>query len=253
MKKGSDVFCTVDEGVAVLKNTSLPTLIVEGRSDMLFYRNIEQLCLDSEIDILPVGSRQTLIKLYERRAEFSASNVAFLADSDLFCVSEYPASLTGIIFTKGYSIENDILSGGKAFRTINKRNKKQWNDLLEELSRWFASLAHRKMIGEQVEYADHPNQVVDFQTIKLRKKAAMSLIQDEQLSSKVKLIRQSPIFFLRGHTLLNALGHFLALKNTEPKCSKDMLLHIDVVAWDSNSTLCELIQKIKVSISDRKA
>ena len=56
----------------------------------------------------PVGGRETLLAVYKRRNEFAHLPVAFVADRDLWLFSGIPPDYPDIIWTEGYSIENDL-------------------------------------------------------------------------------------------------------------------------------------------------
>lgn len=68
---------TVDELVASLRRTTLPTVLVEGSDDMNVYRWIEDRLDPAQVSILTCGGRNTLLQVYERRAEFSRLNHTF--------------------------------------------------------------------------------------------------------------------------------------------------------------------------------
>lgn len=252
MKKANSPTLDEDELVAALRNSTLPTLLVEGRSDMEIFNAIEELCFDGGIDILPVNGRRVLINLYERRLEYSGTPVAFLADSDMYIFSGHPDKLSDVVFTSGYSIENDLLQGGKALRMINSKHGAEWKQILEILCHWFSSVVHRHMAGEVVEYSQHPSQIVDFASGKLMPTAQAVLVKSESLSAAAKVVFDFPLKCIRGHTLLNALGHFLAQKKQRPQCSKDMLIRLDLVSWESNPSLSRLITEIRAAIPNKQ-
>lgn len=235
---------TASEVVSTLRNSSLPTLIVEGRSDMVLYQAIEEMCFANSIDVMPVGSRTTLFEVHSRRAEFSKTPVAFLADRDMFAFGSIPPEHSGIIFTSGYSIENDILAGGKAFRILSKKHVPLWSNVLSAMSQWFASVVHRYLNGEAVEYKQHPCQIVDFANASLKPAATANVLSIAVLSPQAKTVLDTPILKLRGHTLLDGFGHFLATVKQNPKCNKDVLLRMDLVSWESNNSINKLIEEV---------
>ena len=248
MTKANEALLSVDEVVATLRNSSLPTLLVEGRSDMDVFCALEEICFESRVDVLPVGGRLALFELFKRRSEFAGTPVAFLADSDMYVFNQPEPEFSGVIFTDGYSIENDILSGGKAFRLLHGKNRVQWEKLIEALSYWFASIAHRVLVGEIVEYKQHPNRLVCFSSTKLTPLGESLSINSDVLCEKSKKVINEPTKYLRGHTLLDAFGHFAAAVKLKPKCSKDMLLRVDLVSWDSNDCLVRIINEVRTSI-----
>lgn len=248
MTKASDAHLNVDELVATLRNSSLPTLLVEGRSDMDLFYALEEMCFESSIDVLPIGGRVALFEVFKRRTEFRATPVAFLADSDMFIFGNVPPELSGIIFTEGYAIENDILSGGKAFRMISGKNRTKWAKVISSLSKWFAAATHRYLNGETVEYSQHPAQLLCFIAGTLTPLSQAVLIEPEPLCEQAKRVLAEPTKYLRGHTLLDALGHFLATAKQRPRCSKDVLLRMDLVSWETNPSLQRIVTGVQMAI-----
>ena len=102
---------TVDECVALLRRTDLQTVIVEGKDDMQIYQWAERRVGIQKANVLPVGGRETLLAVYKRRSEFAHLPVAFVADRDLWLFSGIPPGYPDIIWTEGYSIENDLYAG----------------------------------------------------------------------------------------------------------------------------------------------
>jgi hypothetical protein len=249
MTKVNDELLSPDEIVATLRNSALPTLLVEGRSDMDLFQAVEDLCFENRIDILPAGSRSALFEVFKRRTEFKRTPVAFLADSDMFLFSNVPPDLTGIVFTDGYSIENDILAGGKALRLVGGRHRQKWENILASLARWFAAVTHRYLAGELVEYAQHPSRLVDFSSATLTSLSRSMLVTRNAVCPEARRVLAAPKKYLRGHTLLDALGHFMAETKHRPKCSKDVLLRIDLVSWETNRSFKRLIARIHTTVS----
>ena len=245
MTKGSSESLSVDEYVATLRNSALPTLLVEGRSDMSMFQSIEDECFSGEVDILPVGGRTSLFEIYSRRVEYRDSNVAFLADADMFAFGSPPREYTDVIFTHGYSIENDILSGGEALKVITRKHKSQWEKILRALCHWFASIVHRCLEGEFVTYNFHPSKIVDFHSGEIHPAYRSVLISGYLLRSEAAGIALSPIRYLRGHTLIDGIGHFLAETKFRPKCSKEFLLHLDVLSWEDNVAISRIVSEVR--------
>jgi hypothetical protein len=248
MTKVNDVALSPDEIVATLRNSTLPTLLVEGRSDMGLFHDLEDMCFGSRIDIMPTGGRRALFEVFRRRAEFRTTPVAFLADSDMFVFGNVPTDLAGIIFTEGYAIENDILCGGKAFRMIGGKHRTKWAKVISCLSQWFAAAAHRYLKGETVEYSQHPGLLVCFSAGTLKPLAEAMRVDPESLCEHAKRVLAEPTKYLRGHTLLDALGHFRATTKQRPNCSKDVLLRLDLVSWESNSSLLRIVNGVQTAI-----
>ena len=110
---------TVDDWVITLRRTYIPTVIVEGKKDIPIYRRIEKYIDIQNADVISVGGRNNLLLLYERRNEFAHLPVAFVADRDLWLFSGIPPDYPDIIWTEGYSIENDLYAGADLEKALN--------------------------------------------------------------------------------------------------------------------------------------
>ena len=116
---------TVDELVATLHRSELPTVVVEGKDDMQIYRWVEARIGNRNADVLPVGGRENPLSVYERRTEYAHLPVAFVADRDMWLFSGIPPGYRDIIWTEGYSIENDLYLGAELENMLDPM--KLWN------------------------------------------------------------------------------------------------------------------------------
>ena len=130
---------------------SLPTVVVEGKHDTEIYEKIRQLFGSPHlprIDPLPVGGKPNLLEIYERRAKFSSKvPVAFMADPDMWVLEDPYGMLEkykGIIWTAGYSLENDLYADGNPISLIHPHNLASHN---AELHRAIRRFVKRKAPG----------------------------------------------------------------------------------------------------------
>jgi hypothetical protein len=132
---------TVDELVAVLKRSHLPTILVEGDDDVMVYRQIEKQLGSRKVNFQPCGGRNTLLKLFERRHEFAHLKVHFIADKDMWVFKGVPNQYATISFTNGYSIENDLYSDGfkRLDGLLDADELAHKQELLSNVVEWFAS------------------------------------------------------------------------------------------------------------------
>lgn len=133
------IHLTVNEIIAYLKRTNLPTVLVEGTDDKSVYRYIENRLGELDADILICNGRDALLEIFTRRNEFSAAKVAFVADRDMWYFTGIPDEYqNGVIFSAGYSLENDLYVKEIFEGLLEKEEKRKFMDLIQELSRWFA-------------------------------------------------------------------------------------------------------------------
>ena len=59
---------STEEAIAVIKKSSLPTVVIEGADDAIVYRKIEDIG-DGFVSLLPVGGRENVLAIFNRKAE----------------------------------------------------------------------------------------------------------------------------------------------------------------------------------------
>lgn len=77
----------------------------------MIYRWLEHEVGINNANFFPCGGRDTLLKVFERRDEFKNLKCIFVADKDTFVYINPPEKYNDIIWTNGYSIENDLYYG----------------------------------------------------------------------------------------------------------------------------------------------
>ena len=129
-----------DELSALLRNSQIPTLVVEGRTDVRIYnRWIEQRLFGTyRVDVLAADGLENFFRLYERRSEFMHAPVIFIAGREMWLFSGIPEAYKGIIWTNGYSIENDIYSESRIERLIQYNPTIEYDRAKEAVIKWFA-------------------------------------------------------------------------------------------------------------------
>ncbi|PFU30588.1 hypothetical protein COK69_23650 [Bacillus cereus] len=136
----SKVEMTVEEIIAYLNHSAIPTLLVEGKDDFRIYRWLEEKLEGFELDILPCGGRKPLLEVYDEKHLIRKEDVLFFADLDLWLFSGVPEEYSDVIFTKGYSMENDIYeSADKVLESLISESKiNDYHKAVDELSKWCA-------------------------------------------------------------------------------------------------------------------
>ena len=107
---------------------------------MQIYQWAEGRVLASEITQMysPWVAEETLLAVYKRRNEFAHLPVAFVADRDLWLFSGIPPGYPDIIWTEGYSIENDLYAGATLEDLLNADEAKEHRQVLDSIIKWFA-------------------------------------------------------------------------------------------------------------------
>ena len=153
---------STEEAIAVIKKSSLPTVVIEGADDAIVYRKIEDIG-DGFVSLLPVGGRENVLAIFNRKAEFSNKKVVFIADQDTWIVNGIPSCYKSkdLVFTSGYSVENDIFLDVNVVGLMSSSEKTQFEEELSKFSVWFAIALNRFLDGVNSEIKIHPNNLLD--------------------------------------------------------------------------------------------
>ncbi len=138
---------TLEENIAYLDHSDLSyEVIVEGKDDVIIYRELEK-----EIDnvtVLPVGGRKEVLEMFETEQDNPNSKYIFIADKDTWCNTGIPEEYnhTHLIFTTGYSIENDVFIDHECQKIIdNHPNKNQFYQDKDKFIEWYALALQAKI------------------------------------------------------------------------------------------------------------
>jgi hypothetical protein len=216
---------SVDELSSYLKRTNLPTIIVEGPDDALVYRYLEETLGELNADFLICGGRSGLLKLYESRADFTNSKIVFLADLDMWYFSGIPADYsTGLIFTSGYSIENDLYQGGVLECLLSASERPRFYAVIRELSEWFAGAVLKHRAGHSTNCDIHTRCVLDGEEMHTKYREECRVLGVTEVCVSEIYDRYS--LALRGKNLMQALQYFLSGSSRASKYSAANLFEI---------------------------
>jgi hypothetical protein len=155
---------SVEEIISTLKRSSLPTVVVEGSDDIVVHRRLEERLTHLGVSVLPVGGRDKVIAAFERRDELPARlKIVFIADQDTWVYSSIPSAYNhpNIIFTNGYSIENDVFLDGNLLALLSAHDAHIFRQELGQFVDWYAVALARHLVDCRNPIALHPEQVLD--------------------------------------------------------------------------------------------
>jgi hypothetical protein len=198
---------TEAEIVRYLGKTSLPTILVEGSDDARIYRWLEERIGVGAGTILFCSGRDVLISIYRKRDTFPHGKLAWLADRDMWRFDPQPVDLAGIIFTTGYSIENDLYAGSDIETLLETTEHVLFTRLIRVLCRWFAFEVGEFRAGRPHEAAHHVNRVVDYAAMDLRPDFRTLRSYVEPVATQVDALATDYKLSLRGKTLIQAIVH----------------------------------------------
>lgn len=204
---------SIEEIIATLQRSSLPTVVIEGKHDVIVWRHLEEVFAAEGISILPVGGRPNVLAIFNRRAEIDGNTVvAFIADRDTWVCAGVPEAYRSekLLLSDGYSVENDIFRDGDLEQLMSAAEKKSFLQETDKFLRWYALALSRFLDENPVPLDLHPNTLLDNEQ---RFQDETALLNGEvypeqlfeQLSSDFRKL-------LRGKSLLGLLLRQLAAK-----------------------------------------
>lgn len=164
MPPNNNAIPSVDELISLLKKTRLPTLIVEGKDDLIVYKRLEDKFYDESLSVLPVGGRKNILTIFDRLHELPAScKILFIADQDNWVITGIPQEYQSdiLFFTSGYSIENDVFQDGRVHSYMSELEKSKFSIELQKFLTWYAIALDRNIGGRDESIKIHPNNVLD--------------------------------------------------------------------------------------------
>ncbi len=231
-----------DEMVSHLKRTLLPTILVEGNDELSIYNRYLQDKINGEdINVLTCDGRAKLLNVFKRRAEFRNTKVVFVADKDIWFFTGVPQEYDNkVVFTDGYSLENDLYIESFFNRLLDENEARNFDDLIKELSVWFAFEVSRYKEIDQAWCDVHINQICPEKLLSDSFKKSINFVQPSAYT--VQSVYGEYTRALRGKNLFQALLRFLSHKNRESKYSRANL--IEMGAKFPNPRLEELVKRI---------
>lgn len=217
---------TVDEIIALLKKTSLPTAICEGRDDIIIYRRFENHLSQFNLSVLPVGGREMVLSIFERRSEIPASvKLIFLIDRDTWVNTGVPQSYIDpkIVFTDGYSIENDVFRDGNFFGLLVNAEAEKFIAELKKYVEWYALALFRHLTDKSIPISKHPDHVLD--SAQFSSMLALDAHESYPVELRNKILSDYQKL-LRGKSLLELLIRNTNSRKKQPKHSTQALLEL---------------------------
>lgn len=213
---------TPDEIISTIKRSFIPTICVEGVQDKSALRLIDRL-IGVNGSVLCCNGRKNLFAIWERRYEFSDKKVAFLADRDLYLFEKIPSKYNGIIFTYGYSLENDIILTEK------------WKDILTSEDYSVLNLAIDMSLNHYwceckkfVESKQQPVWISAHRLLKDHNDGLYTANIGFDSCPIYRKISKKPFRFLRGKNLLECIHAALSYKQRQNKFSPGHIIEISV-------------------------
>lgn len=242
---------TVDELVASLRHSDLPTIIVEGKEDMSIYRYLEAQLGIETADVLEVGGRKKLLSIFERRQEFPDLPVAFVADRDMWLFSGIPSEYEEVVWTEGYSIENDLYAGAKLENLLDTEEAQEYQQLLDAIVEWFAFEVEEYLAGRFFEVDNHCRKVVPLGQTQIDENFRNARNFRQPRKKTFSQIRNEYVFQLRGKQLFELLERVVNTPNRGTRYNVNSLRETALKMTDSHPLMGRIMQEIEQKIADQ--
>ena len=198
----------VTELIAILRNSQKPNIVVEGSDDVIIYRELVNRFGILDIDFHASGGREKLFKLYKRRSEFAQVPVAFIADQDMWLFSGIEPGYEDVIWTSGYSIENDLYSDAELERLLNESETAEHQQILDSISTWFAFAVEEYLAGNSPNLDLHCDEMVPPGETELDTGFCTRQSFHPPDPNRFQQIRTAYQLLLRGKTTFSVAGSF---------------------------------------------
>ena len=246
----------VDEVVYTLRISQLPTILVEGSSDVRIYIRwaSHRLLGTYHVDVLPVNGRSNLFRIYERRDEFAHLPVAFVADQDMWLFTEVPKEYENIIWTEGYSLVNDLYAdaGSQLERLMDSHETEQYQRMLDSLCKWFAFEVEEYLAGKPIHVNSRLQKIIPPEQTELSTDFCRYRGFRLPNSKLFQEIRDNYQLKLNGKFLFDILGRSLKARG-RTNISSDALYHIALTIPELHPRIDRLMQEVEKELNGREA
>lgn len=216
---------TVDEIVATLKRSSLTTVLVEGTDDVIIYRWIEDEIGVHNANFMPCGGRGKLIEIFNRRHEFPNSKVIYVADKDSYIYSNIPEEYNDIIWTNGYSIENDLYYGRGIEEILSVGEREIFVKSLNSFIEYYAFEVEKLLKGgEDYIFSNHPQHIICTIKNTVKQEFLESISFTQPSTNTINNLSNNYDVMIRGKSLFALLTRIVSKKDRAIKHSKLSLL-----------------------------
>ena len=267
----------IDELLGALRHSNIPNIVVEGKGDIIIYRELEDRFGIGTVGIYHAGGRPQLLEIYdtlsesEKNGDFSHAPVAFIADRDMLVFKNIPAQYKDIIWTEGYSIENDLYLIGQlnklVKRSLSQSEYAEYEKALDYVCAWFAEKVEKYLEqnpGKLNSIDDNTVQVnvywkqiidVDENDPKLIKGLKSSVDFLPLDNEKVQAIKNAYNCKLRGKLLFQLLAYFLskpAIGFSDAKINTHALYNVAITFSNLDKLFSRLEREVKEKLHKQR-
>jgi hypothetical protein len=226
-KRKTERLPDIDEVISTINHSTLPVVFIEGKDDAIVFRDLESRFSDECLTIFPLGGRDRVLQLYENRHRINKGvRFCFIADLDTWVMTGVPTSFIDslLIFTVGYSIENDIYVDGNLETLLSPHENLRFIDELKTFLEWYALALSRHLSNQIHAIQTHPKQILECDEFR---SAQMLLKEGEAYPCKIFDNLQGDYkCLLRGKSLLSLLFRQLCYPSRPVAHRKDAVIEL---------------------------
>jgi hypothetical protein len=217
----SKIEFSVPELVGTIKKSSVLNIIIEGRDDVIAYRNVEEMA-DSELGraalVISAGGRDKVLQIHDELVnDPSYDRCIFVCDQDFWIFDGVPAQyqLAKIVCTDGYSIESDLFRDYNLYDLLAPSERAHLDAEMDYFKKWFAYRVAEKRSNAAVSITTHVNEVIDTGL----DAAALQTAFDTpgEAANVYQAVCAEPVKLLRGKSYLALYVRQLSASNRRPK------------------------------------
>ena len=247
---------SVEELVVTLRLSKKSNIVVEGDDDVIIYQELAKQIGILEVVLLSCGGRDKLLQVYERRGEFAQMPVAFIADQDMWLFSGIEPGYDDVIWTNGYSIENDLYSDADLESLLDENEKAEHQQILDSICTWFAFAVEEYIAGNAPNLNSHCDEMVPRGKIELDTDFCARCGYRTPNTERVQQIRSSYQLLLRGKQLFQLLVRFLSKPAhgfKKASLNDYALYNIALRMSETHPLLGRLMEEVKRKITSHKS
>lgn len=215
-----------DELISAINRSSLPYIIVEGKDDEMIYRWILE-DLDCESLLEPRNGCGSVKRLFSRKDEITNPKVIFICDKDtIVYTGTIPENYSEMIYTEGYSIENDLYKG-KALepQLFKKQDRIIFSKVLDSFLRAYACELEKFRKSLEFDFNKiNPECILDKNDYSLKTDSLSEF--KEPAKETIDYLKNDYDLLVRGHFLFSLVRIVLGRKDREIKYSIKQLYEL---------------------------
>ena len=230
----SDPNYTVDELIGILQASSAINLIVEGDDESFIFRRIREK-LNSNVELLICNTCTVLKELYKRKDEYKTAKTIFLADKDLGVFK--PTILeNGIIYSQGYSIENDLLNNSVIWFFLSESERENFDSDLRLILDWYNIEISKYLSNSDFKIKVNPKKIINNGSYL----PEYNYVLSEKITNLIPKGKEKS--YLRGKTLLKLLMKYLSDPKRGISYATSQIFDISLV--DGKCDFCSIIMPL---------